>query len=320
MPFAAEGSRVVRGRLGPLLLAVAVGALVGRRAMHDAVPVAPRAPDATAVTPAVVAVPAAAALAPVTSIDAILARDPRAEVRELGPDERVVLWRPSATEDMGWGSGGRASVFVRDGAGWHHVGDVDSRSDQSSVSIASIDPSGVAVLVETFRGNGAPPERVYAIARVGERIVTVDSGLVAEVDVDAGPAATEIRVARRPETINQYPDPPIGITRWRVHRAAGGLLATEESLTPWVDVLDAFCTGAHPELAAPAVRAQVVACQQLQRVSLRWTRRGTRVARLGLTMRCDADAELEQVDGAEPVVTRRAAGWRIVAARGCGAP
>lgn len=307
-----------------VLLSFASGIAVGRRDADQAqtwpaVAVLPLAPVATAVLPVAGAAPPTIAAA--TTIEAILAHDERAEVRDLRPGERIVLWKPQAPEDVIWGGGGRASLFIEDGAGWRHVGDVDSKQDLSTVSIATVDPSGVAVLVESYQGNGAPPEHVYALALAGGRIVTADSGDVARVEFDGDAATPELRVWRRIDGINTYPGQALHVARWQVRRTEGGLAATEESLTPWVDVIAAFCTGAHPELADAEVLAQVDRCNSSGETRLRWTPGRAVVAELGLDMRCGGEDDIvhdvEHVDDAELVLKHRPEGWRIISVRGC---
>jgi hypothetical protein len=200
-------------------------------------------------------------------------------------------------------------LFVEDARGWRHVGDFNSEMDTSSVSVVAVQPSGIALLVESFAGNGWPPSRVHALAIANGHVVTVSSPEVAKVDVDDIGAAREVRIWQRRENINPYPDAPLSVARWEVARTNDGLFATETSLTPWVDVLSRFCTRAHAELADTGVLARVERCTS-RVTELRWLRDGSVAATLGLLLR-DADGAVENVDG-ELVVRRVGAGWRVV--------
>ena len=73
---------------------------------------------------------------------------------------RIALWRLHPDEYTDFGHGGRASLFLLDGALWRHVGDVDSEQEVSNVGIVTVTAEGVAILVENYEGNGVPGSRV----------------------------------------------------------------------------------------------------------------------------------------------------------------
>ena len=257
---------------------------------------------------AVMAAPAAAA--PALTIDDIRARDPKADIRELRAGERIVLWKVDPDVPTMFGHGGRASLFVADGAGWRHVGDVDSMTQTSDVGVVTVTADGIAILVEEIPSNNWSSARAYAIALVGEKIATAETnGLVNRVDVAGKPP--ELRLTRWIDPANTYPDEPQYVTRWSVRRSARGLEAREESLTPWLDTLAAFCSGVHPELAEAAVLPGGTGCPHgMHEIRLRRVSRTEVHARLPM---CGDDGSL---DGTV-VLRRRTGGWRVAAIRGC---
>jgi hypothetical protein len=236
------------------------------------------------------------------------------EVIDLGLGERLLLWRqpPPAIH----GGGARISAFVDTEEGWRQFGGIDSRSWLSSVDLVAIDRvAGAAIFVETFSGNGAPPAHIFAVGVNHWRIV-VASDEVARVEVDARGAHPEVRVWRRVEELAPYPDAPIHAARWSIVRKNAELLIVETPLTPWVDALAAFCSGAHPDLAAPRPRALVERCRG--RAELRWTPRGQVKATLPLALRCAG--VLDSVEEGELTLAQVRGAWRVVDAAGCSAP
>jgi hypothetical protein len=280
----------MRSGLVPLA-ALSVGILIGQRSGVRTLPL-PSQPNSSE-----------------PSLESIRAHDPQAEVRTLRPGEQLVLWRPQAAKDVIWGGGGRVSLFVVGSRGWRHVGDVDSESDISSVSVLAVLPTGIAVLVESFAGNGAPPSRVYAIAISSGHVVTLSSPDVARVDVDDIGDVPEVRVWQRRQNINPYPDEPLSAAHWQVTRKGDGLVATETSLTPWVDVISLFCSRAHAELADAKVLVRFQRC--VSRVhQLQWRADGSVAATLGLTLH-EPTGDFEDVEG-QLVLRQQPKGWRVV--------
>ena len=246
------------------------------------------------------------------SIDQIRAHDFRAQVIDLRPGERLVLWQPQQPADVIWGGGARASLFVLTDEMWQPAGEVDSKSHQSSVNLAFVTDEGVAVLVESFEGNGWPPERVFAVAIVDGHPMMAESDDVASVDVV--PRRREVRLRRWAWPINPYKDDePLSVTAWSVARGPHGLEVSERSLTPWVDVLADFCNVARPEVADAAVLDVVRRC--LGPARLRWRSAHTIEATLDLTMLCDDQAD--NVSDGQLILREVGGSWRVVAARGC---
>ncbi len=183
-----------------------------------------------------------------------------ATVIDLVDDVRGVLW--DGFEERVWGGGARLTLFRRDGTVWRRLGHVDSEDDTSAVMLARVDRrAGIVVLVESFQGNGAPPERAVAITVAGDRVLTATTGDVARVDFEHDRALPEIVVWRRLDGINPYSNEPLHAASLEIRREGDALITEEHSLTPWIDVVAAFCTGAHPELASASVRKLVERCE-----------------------------------------------------------
>lgn len=235
------------------------------------------------------------------------------EVHTLRDGERVILWQNPPPKIHGGGA--RASVFIREAMAWRLAGYVDPEAWTSSVSIGGIDAEhGIAFLVESYSGNGWPPMRVVALAVDRGRIATVAVDDVPRVEVDhEARLRPTVRLWRRTENLNRYPNPPIRGSRWRVRRVRGELVATESPLTPWVDALAAFCADPRGSHAVPSVRAIVDRCDG--DVALRWTQRKRLVATLDLVLRCGDDAV--RVQDGELTLARDRRGWRVVASTRC---
>lgn len=235
------------------------------------------------------------------------------EVRTLRKGERMILWKapPPAIH----GGGARVSVFIREAGTWRQAGHVDSQMWTSSVWLGGVDAEhGIALLVESYDGNGWPPSRVMALAVCGGTLVSVavDDVPTVEISDEAGPRPT-VRLWRRVHDLNRYPDPPMRGSRWQVRRVRGGLAATEAPITPWRDALAAFCTDPRGGNAAPLVRNVVGRCDS--EVALRWAKGGRLVATLDVVLRCGE--EPVHVQDSELMLESRRGQWRVTAAPRC---
>lgn len=251
------------------------------------------------------------------AFEALRERERVDEIRDLRPGEQLVLWYPGREE---WDRRIRASVFVSDGAGWRHAGDVDGLE---RTTVVTITPDGIAIIESDYTGGGAwSPSQVHAIAVADGRLAVVASDVVPTIEYDRDDPHPEIRL-RRWSDIDPYPfGERYRVTRWEVHLTAAGLAATETSLVPWWDTLVAFCTGAHPELADDSVLARNVSCIGYgNSTKLRWRSRREVIATLDLRMLCDdADHDEPYEDGVgdgQLVLRLRRGGWRVAAVHGC---
>ncbi len=181
---------------------------------------------------------------------------------ELRPGERLVVWCFGDGAMSPANACVAASVLRGSAGGWTAIG--RSLHDAWGVAVHDVDPGpGIAYLVESYAGNGAPPAQGVAVAVVGDRVVTAATGLVADVALASG-ATPGLTIRRRLEPINPYPDPPITAAGWWVERAGDGLIVRERALTPWIAALAAAC--ADGTGATPAVRAQLIGCHRVDRV------------------------------------------------------
>jgi len=244
--------------------------------------------------------------------------DKRVDVVDLRRGERLVVW--TGLEAAGPG-GGRASILIRERGRWRRLGYVDADTG-SWFGLIGVDPdAGIALLEEDYSGNGWPPSRALALAVAGGRVVAADSGEVASVETEPGRARPRVIVGRIPDLFSRFGNEPLRLSRWVVERRGDDLRAVEEPLTPWVDALVAFCSGAHPERADPSVRARVARCDGPVS-QLRWTRRGRVVADLPLVLWCRPYDDKTVVDAlprdlGELTLARRSGQWRVVSASSC---
>lgn len=235
------------------------------------------------------------------------------EVRTLRENERLILWDEPPPRIHGGGA--RASIFVREAETWRQAGYVDSQAWTSSVWLAGIDAEqGIALLVESYDGNGWPPSRVVALAVAGGRLVSVAADDIPSVEIydEAGPRPT-VRLWRRTDGVNRYPSPPMRGSHWRVRRARGGLVATETPITPWVDALASFCADPQGSNAAASLRTAVARCDS--EAVLRWATGRRLAATLDLVLRCGEEAV--HVHDGELQLEMRRGRWRVVTAPGC---
>jgi hypothetical protein len=233
-------------------------------------------------------------------------------VYRLREHERVIRWDSPPPHIHGGGA--RASVFAYDGNAWRQVGHVDSSSWTSSVYDVEIDvEQGIAIMVEALDGNGAPPSRAVAFAVDGDKLISTSVEDVPNIAVDSTGPEPIVRLWRRVDELNRYPDSPIRVSQWKVRRARHGLVATETPNTPWIDALAAFCADPSRSDAAPQIRARVARCEGDARV--RWAEGKRLVVALGLVLRCGED---QQHHGeAELRLASIHGHWRVVEASSC---